>query len=325
MPTRLIYKSYGNPLEVLEKERYELPELAAKEVCIELLYANINPSDMGMIGGSYGKLKDLPATAGREGVGKVIATGNSVTDISIGNIVKMPEAAGAWQSHCIADAEEVFVLPSELDPQQAATLFINPTTAWLLLETFVDLEPGDWIIQNAANSQVGLWVIQLAKSRGIKTINIVRREGLDQALRDLGADHVIVDNPDYPKTLKTITGGAKPKLALNSIGGESVSTMIKALADGGICVTFGGMVGDPVRFPTRFLIFNDIQLRGFWMDKWIRTHSKEEIQQLYMNVFNAVMKSGIKTPIEAVYDIDDFHSAIETFQKPRMGKILLKP
>lgn len=84
-------------------------------------------------------------------------------------------------------------------------------------------------------------------------------------------------------------------------------------------------MGDAARFPTRFLIFNDVKLRGFWMDKWMRTHSKEDVQALYNNVFDAVMKHGIKTPIQDVFSLTDFAEAIQAFQKPRMGKILLKP
>ena len=325
MPERIVYAEHGKPSEVLKHESFDLPELREGEVLIELCFANINPSDMGMIGGSYGTLPELPAIPGREGVGRISSAHASVKHVKPGDLVRIPAASGAWQSHIVADASELWVLPEGIDAQQAAMLFVNPPTALMLLEQFVDLQPGDWIIQNAANSQVGLWVIQLAKARGLHTLNVVRREGLEEELKNLGADHVIVDGPDYPKSIRALTGGAKPRLALNSVGGESVIQMIKTLADGGVCVTFGGMVGDPVRFPTRFLIFNDIQLRGFWMDKWMRTHQEQEIRALYERVFDAVLHSGITTPVEAVYSLCDVQSALLAFQKPRLGKILLQP
>jgi len=321
----LFYNEFGKPQEVLNYRETNLPNLSEGDVLLEMQYANINPSDLGMIGGSYGKLLELPATAGREGVAKVVETKGDTGELQAGDIVRIPETAGTWRTHLVTEAEKCLKIPSEIDAQQAATLFINPATAFMLLEQFVDLKPGDWIIQNAANSQVGLWVIQLAKARGIRSLNIVRREGLEDDLTKLGADHVIVENKDYPKTIKELTGGAKPKLALNSIGGESVINMIKCLADSGTCVTFGGMVGDLVRFPTRFLIFNDVQLRGFWMDKWMRTHSIQEQNAMYQNVFDVVIKNGIKTPIEAIYSLDNFVDALDHFQKPRMGKVLLKP
>lgn len=325
MPERIVYAEHGKPSEVLKHESFALPELREGEALIELCFANINPSDMGMIGGSYGTLPELPAVPGREGVGRVNSVHASVKQVKPGDWVRIPPASGAWQSHIVADASELWVLPEGIDAQQAAMLFVNPPTALMLLEQFVDLQPGDWIIQNAANSQVGLWVIQLAKARGLHTLNVVRREGLEKELKNLGADHVIVDGPDYPKSIRSLTGGAKPRLALNSVGGESVIQMIKTLADGGVCVTFGGMVGDPVRFPTRFLIFNDIQLRGFWMDKWMRTHSEVEVRQLYDRVFDAVIDSGIQTPVEAVFSLSDIHSALAVFQQPRLGKVLLQP
>ncbi|MCG8527752.1 MAG: 2-enoyl thioester reductase domain-containing protein [Opitutales bacterium] len=324
MQQKLIYRSFGKPLEVLELESAPIPEPQENEALIKLEYANINPSDMGMIGGSYGKLAELPATAGREGVGTILSIKGDTNGLSAGDRVRYPESAGTWQSHCTAPTADLFKIPSSIDPEQAAALFINPPTALMLLKSFVDLKEGDWIIQNAGNSSVGTWVIQLAAAMGYKTINLVRRESLFGPLEELGADVVLVDEDDYPKKLKELTGGASPKLALNSIGGNSVSRMIKCLGESGVCVTFGGMVGDPVRFPTRFLIFNDVQLRGFWMDKWTRTHSKEDLANLYQELFEWIEKHNIHTPIQEVFELKDFSKAIKAFSKPRMGKILFK-
>jgi mitochondrial enoyl-[acyl-carrier protein] reductase / trans-2-enoyl-CoA reductase len=325
MPQRIIYSTHGKPAEVLKCESFELESLQPGEVIIALAYANINPSDLGMIGGTYGKLPPLPAVPGREGVGRIVDVHPDVTSVEAGDLVRIPESVGAWQSHCIAKADALFRLPKNLDEAQAATLFINPPTALMLLESFVELQPGDWIIQNASNSQVGMWVIQLASARGIHTLNVVRREGLEAPLHDIGADHVIVENNDYPKSIRELTGGKKPRLALNSVGGESVVNLIRCLEDGGTCVTFGGMVGDPVRFPTRFLIFNDVHLCGFWMDKWMRQHSSEEIAELYQRVFDAVVTDGLQSHIEQVFPLEQAVDAIRAFQQPRLGKLLLRP
>ena len=320
----LSYSQFGKPTEVIECKSIELPTLHKGEALIRMLYANINPSDLGMIGGSYGKLPDLPAVAGREGIGVIEEIEGDSCGLGVGDMVRLPEKSGTWRSHLVTPCKDLLKVPAEIPPEQAATLFINPPTALMLIESFGDLKPGDWIIQNAANSSVGTWVIQLAKAKGLKTINIVRRASLESELKALGADIVIEENNDYPKTLKELTGGARPKLALNSIGGESVIRMIKTLGDGGVCVTFGGMVGDLVRFPTRFLIFNDVTLCGFWMDKWMRTHSKDEIKALYDRVFRQVIDHRISTPIQSTYALEDFAEALNTFSQPRMGKLLFK-
>lgn len=321
---QVTYSSFGPPSDVLELKTTPIPLPSDGEALIRMEYANINPSDLGMIGGSYGKLLELPAIAGREGVGTVLKIEGNSADIKPGDRVRIPEGKGSWQSHCTAATADLLKIPENITTEQAATLFINPPTALMLLEDFVDLKPGDWIIQNAGNSSVGTWVIQLAKAKGLKTINVVRRLSLESDLKAIGADVVVEDNNDYTKKIKELTGGKKPRLALNSIGGESVSRLIKSLDDGGSCVTFGGMVGDPVRFPTRFLIFNDVKLQGFWMDKWMRTHTKTEAQELYQRVFDLIGEHNIKTPIQSVHPLNEFSKALKEFSEPRMGKILFK-
>ncbi len=326
MAKRIIHKSYGKALEVLELEQYEAPEPKQGEILIKLAYANINPSDMGMIGGSYKHLRDLPATAGREGVGIIETVGSDVpSKFKPGQLVKIPSDTPAWQSHFICDPESLYTIPEGIEAEQAATAFINPPTALLLLKDIVTLNQGDWVIQNAGNSAVGTWVIQIAKALGLHTISLVRREELIEPLKQMGADIVLLDDDEYPKQLKELTKGQKPKLALNSIGGQSVSRLIKSMANGGTCVTFGGMVGDPVRFPTRYLIFNDIHLCGFHLDTLLRTKPQEYIESLYNEVFDFIKSDHIHTPIEKVYALEDFSVAIEHFSGPRFGKILLRP
>ncbi len=318
----LRYHSFGKPNEVLQTEEIPLPALGDNQVLLKMKAANINPSDMGQIGGTYGKLKELPATAGREGVGEIIELGKKVTGWTIGQRVRFPENLGTWQSHAVSDATALQAIPDHVSDEQAALAFINPTTAYLLLTSILPLKAGEWIIQNAANSQVGLCVIQLAKKLGLKTVNVVRRAELTEPLKQLGADIVVIEGSDYPKTLKEATGGAKIRLALNSIGGNSATDMIKVLANDGVHVTFGAMTNDAVRFPTRFLIFNSITLRGFWMDKWFREHSKEDIDALMEKVFALIADGSMVSPIAAKYKLSEYKTALESNSAPRLGKVI---
>lgn len=322
---RITYDRHGPAQEVLKLEEVPLVDLNPGQLRIRMDYANINPSDLGMIGGTYGRLPQLPAIAGREGVGTVEAIHPETrTSLKTGDRVRMPESLGAWRSHVICEPEGLINVPSDIPAEQAATLFINPPTALLLLEQFVDLKPGDWVIQNAANSSVGIWVIQLCKLRGLHSVNLVRRNELATPLQALGADIVLEDNDDNIKQLKAMTGGNAAKLALNSVGGASVIRLIRGLADGGTCVTFGGMVGDPIRFPTRNLIFNDVHLCGFWMDKWMRSHAQDEIQALYNRLFDLVRTNELQSPIAGIHPLRDVTSAIQASSSPHFGKVLIK-
>jgi NADPH:quinone reductase-like Zn-dependent oxidoreductase len=319
------HHSFGKPLEVLQLEQIAQPEPQAGEVRVRLEVATINPSDYGMIGGSYGNLRELPAIAGREGVGVVEALGEGVDNIEVGARVRFPGENGAWQeSACIA-ADQLLVVPAEVPVEQAAISFINPPTAYCLLKKVVDLQPGDWIVQNAGNSAVGLSVIQMAKVFGLKTISQVRREELVEPLKAMGADHVVLEGSGWAKGVSELTGGAPVRLALNSIGGESAIDQIKALGNGGTQVTFGGMVGDKVRFPTRFLIFNDVRLTGFWWDQYGRRNGVEAVREVMADVYKMMADGSVKLPIEKTYSFSEFKDAIQHDRQPRLGKILLKP
>lgn len=320
----ICHHEFGQPLDVLRLENVQQAEPQIGEVRVRLLAATINPSDYGMIGGSYGRLRELPAVAGREGVGVVEAIGRGVTRVGVGARVRFPEA-GAWQESACMPAAEVLLVPADVPVDQAALSFINPPTAYCLLQKMVDLAPGSWVLQNAGNSTVGLAVIQMAKAMGFKTISQVRREELIAPLKALGADHVVIEGSGWAKLVNELTGGEPIQLALNSIGGASASDQIKALGEGGTQVTFGAMVADLVRFPTRFLIFNDVRLVGFWWDQWSQKAGAQGLNQV-MGAVYAMMRDGtLKLPVEATYSFAEYEAAIKHDQQPRLGKILLKP
>ena len=319
----LRYHEFGNPLDVLRLETVDQAEPGAGEVRVRLLAAAINPSDYGMINGSYGHLRELPAVAGREGVGVVETLGAGVDAIRVGDRVRFAEI-GAWQETACMRADELFTVPEDILIDQAALSFVNPPTAYCLLKKHVPLEPGSWIVQNAGNSAVGLSVVQMAKAFGFKTISQVRRQELIEPLKALGADHVVLEGSDWVKQVAKLTAKEPIRLALNSIGGKSAIDQIKALGNGGTQITFGGMIGDPVRFPTRFLIFNDIRLVGFWWDQWRKQASREACNEV-MNAVYAMMRDGtLRLPIEASYPLTEYKAALEHDKRPRLGKILFR-
>lgn len=317
------HQEFGKPADVLRIEEDELPDPGPGMAIVKMLASPIHPSDFGKILGKYGKLPTLPATAGREAVGEVMALGPGSHRVKVGDRVRFPEANGAWQSATLASSEDLFVLPPELSIEAAAMAFVNPPTAWRILRD-AHLEEGAWVVQNAANSAVGISVIQMAHHLGLKTLNLVRREELIEPLRALGGDAFALDTDDYPKQVNELTGGGKVLLGLNSVGGDSAMRMLKALSNGGTMVTFGAMSFEAVRFPTRALIFENKSLTGFWMDQWYRDHSPRRAQVMFDKVF-ALLRDGIvKLPVEATYRLSDFAKAVQHAAEPRLGKVLFK-
>jgi NADPH:quinone reductase-like Zn-dependent oxidoreductase len=143
-----------------------------------------------------------------------------VESVKVGDRVLPPLSSFTWRERMVISAGGLSTLPPDADPQQLAMLAINPPTAALLLSEYVDLKPGEWVVQNAANSGVGRWVIAFAKTRDLKTVNIVRRPEPVAELEAIGGDIVVVDSPDVSERIKAAVGRAELRLALDGVSGQ---------------------------------------------------------------------------------------------------------
>jgi mitochondrial enoyl-[acyl-carrier protein] reductase / trans-2-enoyl-CoA reductase len=265
----------------------------------------------------------LPGVPGVEGVGVVEEIGAEVANLRVGDRVLLPHGFGTWREAGTIAARSLHVVPPEIPTEQAAMLKINPATALRMLCDFVPLEAGPWVLQNAANSGVGQSVIQLAKSRGWRTINFVRRPELMDELRRAGGDLVLLDEGDPAAQIREVTEGAPLRLALNAVGGESALRLAQLLSPGGTIVTYGAMGRKPLKIPNGLLIFQDIVWRGFWVSHWYRNSSVEQHAAMFAELF-ALAKSGVlHTSVERIYPLEAAAAAlVHAAQGQRIGKIL---
>lgn len=312
--------SYGDPVEGLVC--LEVPEPAAPgkgEALIEMLFAPVNPSDFLVARGVYPKKPQLPSVIGGEGVGVVRQVGGGVNSVRAGDRVLVSFSTFTWAQKVLAPAEDLIVVPSNLDPRQAAMLSINPPTAALLLSEYVDLKPGDWVVQNAANSGVGRAVIAFAKSRGLKTINIVRRQELVEELRGSGADVVLFASDTVVTEAKDAIKGGQIRLALDGVGGDSTKVLSEILSAGGKIVAYSAMSRSPMSISSVQLIFNKLTVAGFWM------YHSEHLPKLKSAGIESVklLEAGkIDVPIAATYPLAEIKRAVE--HALRGGKVLLE-
>ena len=262
--TALVYRNHGEPEDALNFERIPLGD---GEVKIRVVASTVNPADVNTVQGKYPlKPPSLPAVGGSEGVGMVVDPGTSSV-LKEGSVV-IPARAnlGLWTRELAAQEADLHHLKamdgrSVEEIKSAAMIPVIYGTAHRLLQEFCGhLETGDSIIQNGATSAVGQAVVQLAKLRGLKTINLIRdseeREEREEWLRAMGAD--IVATPEH---LKARAQGFQPKVAFNCVGGEHSAAIAKRLCRGGTIVTYGGMSREPVILPTPLMIFKDIQAK----------------------------------------------------------------
>jgi trans-2-enoyl-CoA reductase len=250
--------------------------------------------------------------------------GSSVHGLSVGQTV-LPLSFGTWAEKMVVPAESLIVLPDGLDPLQAAMLAVNPATAWRMLHDFARLEPGDWIVQNAANSGVGRAVIQLAKALGLRTLNVVRRVELVEELEKIGGNVVITEETNLRDQVQALCGGKNPKLALNAVGGASALNLANALAAGSPLVTYGAMGRQPLKIPNSLLIFKNLSFHGFWLRRWKETASPADVRETYQKLSAYLLAGVLHTPVHKTFPLSQALEAVaEAAREKRSGKVLLR-
>ena len=313
------------PQDVIEAIEFQLPAPAAGQALIKVLASPINPSDVLTLTGEYGILPPLPAIGGNEGVGRIEALGEGVSHLQVGQTVLLPVGSGTWTSHMLAEAAKLIALPAA-NPPQLSMLTINPPTAYLMLKEFVDLQPGDWVIQNAANSGVGSYLIQLAKIRGLKTVNVVRREAAVADVQAQGGDVVLVDGPDLHKRVKAATDGAAIKLGIDAVAGTGTEHLANCLSEGGVLVKYGRMSGEPCQITPSAFVFRDLTLRGFWLAKWFQKATPAQQMAVFGELIQLIASGKLNTKVAATYDVSQIKQAVAAAAGgERGGKILIVP
>ena len=321
--TVICHHEHGIPEEVAQVEAWDTPAIDSNQVLVEMKASPINPADINRLEGKYPIRSPLPAIAGNEGVGIVAETGGKVSNLRVGQPVISLDRVGHWCDAYASDAQSLIPLPDDIPLEQAAMLSVNPPTAWRMLEGFVDLKPGDWVIQNAANSGVGRAVIQIARLRGLRTINVVRREDLIPELEAEGADIVVTDEIPLSKQIRDLTGNADVPLGLNAVGGESAREIAKSLSDHGTLVTYGAMGLQPLQMSNSLLIFKDLCFRGFWINAWYKRADTKDIHDMFNQLIPLITSGKLTVPVERVYPLTDAKAALaHASQGGRKGKIL---
>jgi NADPH:quinone reductase-like Zn-dependent oxidoreductase len=322
-----VLERYGPPEEVVRC--VEVPDVGtpgAGEVVFDVLAFPINPADISMCKGSYRLRPTLPATLGAECIGRVTAVGRGVTHVKPADLVITLQREN-WAQQRRVRGDDVIPVPSGIDVQQGAMLRINPATALLLLtDIVVDLKPGDWVVQNVANSAVGRLVIRLARARGIKTMNVVRRQALFDDLRALGADACVVDGPDLAETVKSLSGGAPIRLGLDAVSGRATARLSLCVGEGGVVCNYGSMSGEDPVMARSALGGNGQKLVGFILGRALAQRSLPQIRAIYADFGEQILNGTLSAPIEKIYPIEEIKAALAHAQRgERSGKILVTP
>ena len=320
--------AYGPPSEVVSLIETEALTPGPVDILVEMEAAAMHLADLKFINGDPGfRWFDMPRWPGHEGLGRVIAKGDQADGFEIGDRAFLPTGSGTFRQKVTAAAAACTPAP-EGDAVQLALTSLNAMTAFILVEDIAAPAEGEWIVQNGANSSCGRFATALAKMRGAKTVNIVRRPELVDELKAEGADAVVVETGDPDATaalVKEATDGANIRFGFDCVASTGTVTIARCLGDSGTVVNYGFMTGKNSEMAFQDLFGKNISLEGMNMrtdrSVWER---KEVLEKLAKMTADGLLKAKIA----ATFTLDQAQEAFALQAKTgadRQGKIVMLP
>lgn len=317
--------------QVREVERYlelaevPVPEPGPDQVLIKVTAAMVNPSDLAFIQGGYGQPRVKGAPAGFEGVGEVVATKGLYAKTLKGNRVSFAvslNGSGAWAEYAVTDAMSAISLRKDVRDEDGAALIVNPLTAAAMVEM---VPKGGAFVVSGAASQLGKLMAGLAGDNGKRMIALVRRDGPSEALKALGASHVLNETSEsFAADLKAVLKEEKPTVFLDCIAGSVSARVFAAMGRDSTWVIYGKMTPEPPEIlePGQ-LIFMRKKIEGFWLVSWMKNSSLMERMSAIKQVQARFADGKWKTDIKARVTLEDLVAELPKELDKTDGKVMI--
>jgi len=327
---RANFSKIGNPLDVIEIVEDELEPLGSREVKIEIEAAPVHIADLKFMSGELPFYRELPATPGMEGIGLVHEVGPNVTKFKIGDRVYLPVRVGghgAWRQYVNLNEDVPIPAPAG-DAAQLSLMPINGITAYTMLHGVIPLQAGDTIIQNAANSNCGRYLIALAKRMDINVVSVVRRPEVIPELTALGSTHVLMDHDNLADEVKDLMNGSPIKMGIDAVAGQATQRIADCVADGSTMLSYGMLSGEPCMVRPETLFFRNLTLKGFLTFTISDTFDEKQTREMWDVLPQLVAQGDIQTKIAATYSLDQIRDAVAHAGRTgaeRDGKVIIFP
>lgn len=328
-----VFERFGEPADVLTVRDRTTPESGPGELVVRMLASPVNPSDLMTIRGVYGKLPDLPAVPGYEGVGIVETSQAGLYGrLLVGKrVAVMNPTGGNWQSRVVVPAKSVIPLPKELPLDQAAMFFVNPAAAYLMTRQVLAVPQGAWLLQTGAGSALGRMVIRLGRHFGFKTLNIVRRAEQAAELMALGADAVVPFDPaaqsaaEFLDAVSRHVGPEGVRYAIDPVGGATASAVIACLGRGGRLLVYGTLSPEPLTFSSRTLMTVGASVEGFWLSLVMERMPFLSKLGLIRQLTKLIQHGVLHSEVGREFSLADVRAAMQAAEEPgKPGKVLLR-
>jgi NADPH:quinone reductase-like Zn-dependent oxidoreductase len=320
--------AYDGRPESLQLVEMPVPRPAAGQVLVRVAAAPINPSDQMFVRGHYGMKRPLPTVPGFECSGTVVAAGSMATRLLLGRrvgCVPAPDSDGTWAEYVVVPARQCLPLLPSISTEQGSMLFVNPFSAWALME-LARRGKHRALVQSAAASALGRMLLRLSLKEKLPLVNVVRRAEQEELLRRLGAEHVVNSSePEFEERLRIKCHELGVTLGFDAVAGPMTGQLVQALVDGGTVIVYGSLSEQESRIHPREFIFRRKKVEGFYLPEFFgKGFGKDQLRAI-VGVPMLVSKD-METPIRARLPLESAAEALRIASSDMTaGKVLFTP
>jgi len=304
-----------------------VPQPKDGEVLVKNEFIGINYIDTYFRSGVYAP-PSFPYILGREGAGTIVAAGANVpADLTIGTRVTYMGQL-AYAEYTPVTANYVVALPDSISTKAGAAAPLQALTALTLIRDAYAVQKGDWVLVTAAAGGVGLWLCQLLKAVGARTIATASTEEKRQLAKENGAEVLLEyheeDRDVFVKKVLEITGGEGVHAVFDSVGKATFDSSLAVVRRKGTMVSFGNASGPVTGFALARLSAKNVKLIRPTLFNYIAT--RDEFQQYASELWNFIERDNLNVKIHEVYPLEDIVRATNDIEgRKTTGKLLLKP
>ena len=299
------------------------PVPGKRQVAVRVHACGVNFADTLIVQGKYQERPELPFVPGSEVAGEVIALGEGVKGIALGQRVMALTSVGGFAEIALAAADTLIPLPDGIDFTDAAAFTVAYGTSHVALETRAQLKAGETLIINGASGGVGLTALEIGKMMGATVIGLASTEEKRALVAERGADHVFdVADPDLRDKVKAL-GGAD--VGYDVVGGEAFNTMLRCMKFEGRLLTVGFASGEIPQVPANLLLVKNISVVGVYWGSYARNNPGVLMKSL-VQLTQWLKEGQLRPHVSAVYSLDEATQGLEALaNRQSVGKVVIKP
>ena len=260
----LVCHAYG-PIDSLTLEDVPRPTPAAGEVLVKVGAAGVSFAAMLGIQGKHQNKPSLPFVPGNEIAGEVVALGDGVTDLKIGQRIATSGSRGGFAEYCATVAANAVPIPDALPYAEATNFPTLYPTAYGALKWKARLQAGEVLLVHGAGGGSGLTGIEVGKAMGATVIASAGGADKLAAAKDVGADHLIdYRSEDLRTKVLELTGGRGADVIYDPVGGDAFAASMRCIAPEGRIIPMGFASGVVPQIPANILLVKNVTVIGFY-------------------------------------------------------------